>query len=95
MEKGSRAKTMAAPRFSQAAETRKSAEVELTLSGNTISVLPTQLFELKNLTHLNLRNNHLETLPAAISTLTNLTTLIIGGNRIVGCCLSSTLSKQC
>lgn len=56
--------------------------IELFLSGNQISLLPTELFRVENLTALSLRNNRLKVIPSAIGALKNLKELTIGGNEI-------------
>ncbi|KAG8836694.1 hypothetical protein FRC18_010841 [Serendipita sp. 400] len=56
--------------------------VQLYLSGNFISSLPSELFRVENLTVLSLRKNRLTHIPPAIGGLRNLAELAIGGNSI-------------
>jgi hypothetical protein len=56
--------------------------LQLFLSGNFLSVLPSELFNLQNITVLSLRNNRLEALSPHISKLHNLVELNISQNRL-------------
>ena len=56
--------------------------LQLFLSRNSLSSLPSELFGLTNTTVLSLRNNVLESIPATIQKLTNLTELNIAGNSL-------------
>lgn len=58
-------------------------DVQISLSNNCLSRLPTALFRISNLVMLSLRHNQLTELPAAISQLKNLKELNIGQNQIV------------
>ncbi|CAO1623902.1 unnamed protein product [Parajaminaea phylloscopi] len=69
----------------RSAETRRGAgkgKPELYLMGNTLTKLPSALFEVGNLRVLSLRNNRLTYLPAAIGDLRNLRELIVAGNSL-------------
>lgn len=56
--------------------------LQLFLYGNLLTSLPSELFNLTNITVLSLRNNSLEELPAAITQLNRLTELNVAGNRL-------------
>ena len=57
-------------------------KLELYLSGNALTSLPTELFRLTSLTVLSLRNNQLTSLPPGLGRLTNLRELNLSGNQL-------------
>jgi hypothetical protein len=56
--------------------------LQLFLSGNSLSILPSELFNLENITVLSLRNNNLEALSPHLSRLHNLVELNTAGNAL-------------
>ena len=63
-------------------EARRTKVDKLDLSSCSIEVLPPQVFELRNLKHINLANNQLKNLPKDIQKLTNLENLDISNNQL-------------
>ncbi|KAF9531790.1 hypothetical protein CPB83DRAFT_848741 [Crepidotus variabilis] len=59
-----------------------SPDIELFLGNNAISNLPTELWNLKNLTILSLRNNMITYLPSEVSKLENLVELNVANNEL-------------
>ena len=57
---------------------------ELDLSGLGLRSLPPQVWNLTNLTFLNLEHNELTALPSEIGYLTNLTGLVLADNQLIG-----------
>lgn len=56
--------------------------IQLFLYGNLLTSLPSELFNLTNITVLSLRNNSLEEIPSCITRLTKLAELNIAGNQL-------------
>ena len=57
---------------------------ELDLSGLGLKSLPPQVWNLTNLTFLNIEHNELTELPSEIGYLTNLTGLVLADNQLIG-----------
>ena len=63
-------------------EAARTEQIELDLSYNVLTKLPSEITKLTNLTKLNLIGNQLTELPPEIAKLTNLTTLDLGNNQL-------------
>lgn len=63
-------------------EAKESKATALDLSGNDLTTLPPELFQLTNLTWLNLSGNRIAALSPEISQLANLTSLHLSGNQL-------------
>ncbi|CUA73594.1 Leucine-rich repeat-containing protein 7 [Rhizoctonia solani] len=68
--------------FSSGSPIKPKREVQLYLANNGISILPSELFQLNNLTLLSLRGNKLRSLPPAIGNLKSLCSLNIASNEL-------------
>ncbi|CAE6364653.1 unnamed protein product [Rhizoctonia solani] len=68
--------------FSSGSPTKPKREIQLYLANNRISILPSELFQLNNLTLLSLRGNKLRSLPPAIGNLKSLRSLNIASNEL-------------
>ncbi|CAE6403256.1 unnamed protein product [Rhizoctonia solani] len=68
--------------FSSGSPSKPKQEIQLYLANNGITVLPSELFQLNNLTLLSLRGNKLRSLPPAIGNLKSLRSLNIANNEL-------------
>ncbi|CAE6464183.1 unnamed protein product [Rhizoctonia solani] len=68
--------------FSSGSPTKPKREIQSYLANNGISILPSELFQLSNLTLLSLRGNKLRSLPPAIGNLKSLRSLNIASNEL-------------
>ncbi|GAB1518127.1 hypothetical protein RhiTH_001186 [Rhizoctonia solani] len=68
--------------FSSGAPSKPKQEIQLYLANNNITILPSELFQLNNLTLLSLRGNKLRNLPPAIGHLKSLRSLNIANNEL-------------
>lgn len=57
-------------------------KIQLYLSNNRLTGLPSFLFDVLNITALSLRNNALNGIPTGVAKLTNLVDISVGGNRL-------------
>ncbi|CAE6428096.1 unnamed protein product [Rhizoctonia solani] len=67
--------------FSSGSPSKPKREIQLYLANNNLTVLPSELFQLNNLTLLSLRGNKLVSLPPAIGNLKSLRSLNIANNQ--------------
>ncbi|CAE6491514.1 unnamed protein product [Rhizoctonia solani] len=68
--------------FSPGSPSKTKREIQLFLTNNHITILPSELFQLNNLTLLSLRGNKLRSLPPAIANLKTLRSLNIANNEL-------------
>ncbi|CAE6436483.1 unnamed protein product [Rhizoctonia solani] len=68
--------------FSSGSPSKPKQEIQLYLANNGITVLPSELFQLNNLTLLSLRGNKLRNLPPAIGNLKSLRSLNVANNEL-------------